>query len=251
MQFRDFTEPGGPVAFDEALRGRDDVARPFGKLDSELLTEPLQPSKELGSGQDRRGRDRHIRLGSDARLQPHLPTFGEELTLQPGGIGELVGDHEFARTLFEDVLDRPRMAPSEQIVEVRELGVQLVVLRRADGDDGVGAGLPNRPCQPEGLPIRELLGVLHPLDLGQVLGSDKAGGDDERAEVVPLPALVDADMAFVGQVVRQHSARLPKSSITLEPVCGHEDLVVRKVYPAIPVQIGALVVGKGAALGPV
>ena len=59
-------------------------------------------------------------------------------------VAELVGDGFGAGHLGQDILDGPGVSPGQQLVEVADLGVELVVFFRTDGDDRVRYSRPSR-----------------------------------------------------------------------------------------------------------
>src|SRR5689334_17495006 len=110
------------------------------------------------------------------------------------------------------------MAPSEQTVQIPDLGVEFVVLLRSDGDDTVGANGLDIGSHVQASTVRDLLAVadVHQFQFALCGCIDKYGGDDEWAEVIALPGFVDADaLDRIMELPRGHHIPAP-----LEIVCN-------------------------------
>ena len=121
---------------------------------------------------DEHGGDDKVLLGAVALLQLDLPASREEGSKDRLLLSKLVGDCALADVagvlrvhLFEDVLDRARVAPAEDLVYTPHLRVHAVVSGGSDRNKGhrASGGLADRSVEFEGACVRgNVFGVLHP-----------------------------------------------------------------------------------------
>lgn len=198
MRFGHLIERLRPVSSDEANpRFQHRRRGAFGQIDPEVRAQLLEPEQELRPGENGGCGDGDVGLRTDHRLELDLPTIFEELPFQAGWIGELIGDHKLAWLLFEHVLDRPCVPPGEQLVEVPELGVKLVIFRRSNRHHRVRASALDVGREPDRNRIGELFRVFDSFQFREMLGPHVTCRNHERAEEIPLPALIHADMPLV------------------------------------------------------
>ena len=187
---RDCTSPRATAS----TARRRALRQPYARVAPELI----EPPQKLRPRKNRRRRNGWIAFRARHLHQLHLPSAFEERALDQRFVAELVGDRRRRfRHALEHVLDRARVRPCQQAVDVSELLPEFVVARRHDRDDFVWSDIADCAASADArASVRFLLSCTpsvceHP----PRRLVERHRGDHERAEVVALATLVAADPA--------------------------------------------------------
>ena len=228
MQLGDVGQTLLAVSCHAGARGLHHVGRAAQRqLAGRRFSRALHPLHEAVAREDRGRRHGHIALRAGPLLELHGHVPLAEGALEHPLVGELIAQRPRAgRHLLVQCRDDASVAPSQQAVEVAELGVKLIVAVRAHADN-----LPGHPGQRTDF-LRHGVNASIVADLLAVAAADleqrrrraligEHAGHHQRAEIIALAALIHPE---VGGGVEQSLALRRRMQHPLAGVHQHHEL---------------------------